>query len=70
MRRSGVVVPIIAFLCTGQIALAEPFVLGASIAHGPVEVQANFRLLDINDIDLEAETFEVSVILPASHTLR
>jgi hypothetical protein len=45
-------------------------VLRAPIAQGPIEVQAIFRLLDISDIDVEAETFEFSVILPASHTLR
>lgn len=43
MRWSRVVVPVVAFLCTGQIALAEPFVLGAPIAQGPVEVQASLR---------------------------
>jgi hypothetical protein len=36
MRRSGVVVPIIAFLCTGRIALAELFALSPSIAQGPL----------------------------------
>ncbi len=46
-----------------QVASAQPFRLGPPTGQGPVEVEASFQLLDINDIDDEAETFEFSGIL-------
>lgn len=44
-------------------AEAEAFALGPPKGDGPVVVQANFQLRDINAIDDEAETFELSGVL-------
>lgn len=63
MKWAAVVVPVAALLSTAQVALAETFALGAPTEQGPVEVHASFQLLDINDIDDEAETFEFSGVL-------
>lgn len=63
MKWAAAILPVAALLSSAQVALAEPFVLGAPTEQGPVEVHARFQLLDINDIDDEAETFEFSGVL-------
>ena len=44
-------------------ATGEPFLTGPPKKAGPVVVRASFHLLDINDIDDEAETFEFAGVL-------
>lgn len=44
-------------------AIGEPFLTGPPKKAGPVVVRASFHLLDINDIDDEAETFEFAGVL-------
>ncbi len=63
MKWAAAILPLAALLSSAQVALAEPFVLAAPTEQGPVEVHARFQLLDINDIDDEAETFEFSGVL-------
>lgn len=60
---SMIVALVAASAASGQVAAAQPFLLGPPKGDGPAVVQAGFELRDINEVDDAAETFEFSGVL-------